>query len=1055
MSREKIEDFIKDHYGPSETAIRNTIKQEEDLTGHSRDLTIEEVQRVKDLVAKVGALEFRILANSVDDKQGIKDAQDFINSASKNPLVQEELDKAAVNGLPPPGPRKPGSKDELQPYDITLPHSYKSRVTYSWVEIGKQERKALGFSNAAQTDPNQRTRQIWNKMEEKHDQAVQITDPSRERYQLWQGALFYRRDCKDRNLPEKERRNKRYEYFVLSRNPEIDPTTGEVSPAITGTYLSRAAVDTHTGRPTVSFNFDSKGANLFGTLTRKNVPSDTGGSSEEKIKRHLSIILDGLVMSAPTINSEISYAGQITGDFTRREVDSLVNILRSGALPATLKPEPVSETTMGATIGTDTRIMGTYAVIFAFIGVVVFMLLYYRFAGLVACVALFANLLLTVGFMVSVQATFTLAGLAGLVLMLGMAVDANVLIYERLREERDRGASLALALRNGYERALPTIIDTHLTSIFTAIVLYAVGNDQLKGFGISLAVGLIISLFTSLFMTRVMFDYWLAQGWLHKLSMMRLLSHPNVNFMGIRTAVFTGTVLFSLFGLGLFLARVPYDLDIDFKGGTALTAQLQKAETIDELRQLLGETRQDERLKEFNSQGQLVWPKVERIEGADTGDRQFKITYKALPGQSDRDVQYTVILANAPPGNEKADQEANVQRRVSQLPDWSVEQLYTSAESTGASGKKSSETGDEKSYATRLFTVRTSEMERELVQTVLDRLLQEKQEGQWKTLLLKNTMQPLDLKGISEKKPSIVLSFANPAYPSYVKMLFHRELRREFPIDASTGRLEVRYELVGLGAAVEGGKYTKMQVTFDPFTPEQTTKDAVGKVRRALENTQTAFNQRPQPERLENFDSELAADTRLRAVGAIFASWLAVILYLWFRFGNWTFGLAAVLCLIHDLCFTLGLVAVAYYIQAYLPVVASALGLVDFKIDLNGVAALLTLVGYSVADTIVVFDRIREVRGKNPELTPQIINDSINQTLSRTILTSFTTFIVVLILYIWGGPGVHLFAYIMTIGVIVGTLSSIFVASPLLLILGEGRHRETVRERRSHATANV
>src|SRR3954453_6040712 len=146
----------------------------------------------------------------------------------------------------------------------------------------------------------------------------------------------------------------------------------------------------------------------------------------------------------------------------------------------------------------------------AFAAVLIFMLIYYRFAGIVACIALLANLLLTVAFMVAVSATFTLPGLAGLVLMLGMAVDANVLIYERLREERERGASLALAVRNGYDRAFPTIIDTHLPSIFTATVLYVVGNDQLKGFGISLTVGLIISLFTSLFMTRMLFEVLLA-----------------------------------------------------------------------------------------------------------------------------------------------------------------------------------------------------------------------------------------------------------------------------------------------------------------------------------------------------------------------------------------------------------------------------------------------------------------------------------------------------------------------------------------------------------------
>src|SRR5207249_6584658 len=173
---------------------------------------------------------------------------------------------------------------------------------------------------------------------------------------------------------------------------------------------------------------------------------------------------------------------------------------------------------------------GTYSVGIAFLAVLGFMIVYYRFAGLVACIALLANLLLTIGFMVIVNATFTLPGLAGLVLMLAMAVDANILIYERLREERDRGASLAQALRNGYDRAFPTIIDTHLSSIFTAIVLYVVGNDQLKGFGVSLTVGLIISLFTSLYMTRLLFDVWLERGWLHKLSMFRLLSRPNINF---------------------------------------------------------------------------------------------------------------------------------------------------------------------------------------------------------------------------------------------------------------------------------------------------------------------------------------------------------------------------------------------------------------------------------------------------------------------------------------------------------------------------------------------
>jgi SecD/SecF fusion protein len=212
-----------------------------------------------------------------------------------------------------------------------------------------------------------------------------------------------------------------------------------------------------------------------------------------------------------------------------------------------------------------------------------------------------------------------------------------------------------------------------------------------------------------------------------------------------------------------------------------------------------------------------------------------------------------------------------------------------------------------------------------------------------------------------------------------------------------------------------------------------------------LEAAEKAFQARPIPDRLETFDPTLAADTRNKALYAIFASWLAILGYLWFRFGSWTFGLSAVLCLVHDLCLTLGVIAACHYFHD--TPVGRLLGIHDFKIDLTAVAALLTLIGYSVNDTIVVFDRIKEVRGKNPALTTQIINDSVNGTLSRTVLASLTVFLVVGVLYLFGGEGVHLFAFVMVVGVIVGTYSSIYVASPLLLILGEGKPRAGDRAR--------
>ena len=307
--------------------------------------------------------------------------------------------------------------------------------------------------------------------------------------------------------------------------------------------------------------------------------------------------------------------------------------------------------------------------------------------------------------MVFVNATFTLPGLAGLVLTLGMAVDANVLIYERLREERERGASLTLALRNGYDRAFPTILDTHLTSIFTAIVLYAVGNDQLKGFGISLTAGLVISLFTSLYVTRLLFDLWQYQGWLTKLSMFQgltnFLHRHYIDFMRVRHIWFTITVVLTVIGLGVFLIRGPKGLNIDFVGGTAYGGQLEQPLTIDKLRDLLG--RQSERLAVQSA----------RQEGEDV--RFYTVTFTD-------NTSVPVQLANDPaPGGTREERERVVKERAAVLPDWSVEQIFPKT----VAGEEN--TGN----ASRFFTVRSTEKEANLVQVAVNRLLW--QDDQWRT----------------------------------------------------------------------------------------------------------------------------------------------------------------------------------------------------------------------------------------------------------------------------------------------------------------------------------
>jgi SecD/SecF fusion protein len=1177
-------------------------------------LTTEEVQRVKEKISQVGSLEFEILANNNDDKKALDLAEAYLKRAQEDPKGPEAEALRQANGAekPPPAPL---DKDNPLIETATGLGAY----TYSWVELGRSYRYDLHLDNASEGTPtvadgktqyelslggaNETQRHLlWHQLAVARGDEKEIKngagdgkwifekvpdadpgpgvapDKAVAPYLLYnQTTILCSRRVVNPSLLKSDDRGKQVEYFQLVRNPK--PGT-----EVTGLYLISAFATTGKNMgPAVGFHFNQTGGDRFYELTSKNAPTPQG------FHRQLAIILDGMIVTAPSLNARISTEGIIEGHFTADEVTRYVNILNSGALPASLKGTPVSENTIGPTLGQDTITKGFWSVIWAFVVVLGFMAIYYRFSGLVACIALFANLLLTVAFMVLVQATFTLPGLAGLVLMLGMAVDANVLIYERLREERDRGATLALAIRNGYDRAFPTIIDTHLSSIFTAIVLYAVGNDQLKGFGISLTVGLIISLFTSLVMTRLMFDVALATGRLTKLGMFRLLSRTNIDFMAIRYYWFTATILLTVLGASVFFLRGRSALNIDFVGGTAYTGQLTHPMTLVSspdkpgLRDLLGEKKQE---------SMLVVTNVKRL---DDRGMEFEITYKDDPQP------WRINLPN--PATED-----DIRARARKLPDLSVEQIYLSSAATAGEGSD-----QKKEEGSRLFTVRTSEKAPELVQAEISRLLGDNLKkiglkaqaggalwtdprGANVNLIFTDatTHEPAALSLSEQVRPQVESAFkdlvpsvegagdkvtlkfrteaarsmvgnvaaalraglktqpdghpvdvtvtARDQEPQVVDLAFTDTMTKEpatvpvdqvrpavesaFPppqvdaLDEATGgktsrvALKLRKDLTQAAldqviAALQAGLktqpdnhavlvasgYTQAKLEFVDLSvdtrppafasPGQVTmlldrelqtlslstrrfslegegaqengryqtmilklNEPLDRVTLAqvLEKTQKEFSSRPQPERLENFDSQLAEETQTRALYAILASWAAILLYLWFRFGNWTFGAAAVLCLIHDLFFTLGIIAFAHWLHD-IPFFGSFLLLQDFKIDLPAVAALLTLVGYSVNDTIVVFDRIREVRGKNPELTPKTINDSVNQTLSRTLLTATTVFLVVIVLYIFGGEGVHLFAFVMVVGVIVGTYSSIYIASPLLLIFGEGARTAPVRER--------
>jgi SecD/SecF fusion protein len=414
----------------------------------------------------------------------------------------------------------------------------------------------------------------------------------------------------------------------------------------------------------------------------------------------------------------------------------------------------------------------------------------------------------------------------------------------------------------------------------------------------------------------------------------------------------------------------------------------------------------------------------------------FTVTYKD-------DSRATVTLTEKPEGTTADEIREDVRQRVSELPDVSVEQTFLSGD-------------DYPMGKSKRFTVRTTEKQRAIVQLTLERLMRGPDN---KTLLDGATMSyptrevaasgDINGKKVNEKRAvpaldaegKLKLSFDKPTSRAFTQELLAREFKK---IGADAG--ESTFALTPVGEEVDG-RVREMRLSVinnpalaalrpgAPAGPEQTLQ--LLSLADVMADTKRAFDSTPEPERLEVFDSTLAKETREKASFAIVVSWIAIILYLWFRFGNWTFGLASVLCLVHDLCFTLGAIAVCHYL--HLIPGLNFLGIEDFKIDQAAVAALLTLVGYSVNEIIVNFARLREVRGKNPQLTPQMINDSVNQTLSRTVLTSMTVLLVSIVLYAFGGEGVHLFAFVMMMGVLVSTYSSIFVASPLLLFLGEGR----------------
>jgi SecD/SecF fusion protein len=333
------------------------------------------------------------------------------------------------------------------------------------------------------------------------------------------------------------------ESVVVKRKPEM-----------TGSSIKSAMVSRgNMGEPEINFTLNSEGAAKFGEITRAN------------IGHRLAIILDGELYSAPFIRSAIETgSGQITGNFDLKQAVELANVLEN-PLKAPLKLEESRQ--VDPTLGKDSIRSGVKACIYGTLAVSAFMLVYYLFAGMVANVALIANIIILLGVMCSVGTTLTLPGIAGIVLTVGMAVDANVLIYERIREESAKGKSLRGAISAGYDRAFSTIFDSHVTTLISSIILIFMGRGSIKGFGVALTIGVAASLFTALVVTRMIFDFMLDRGWLKSIPMLHIIRASKLDFMKLAKPAFITSWLLILIGVGYGIHRGEKALGIDFLGG--------------------------------------------------------------------------------------------------------------------------------------------------------------------------------------------------------------------------------------------------------------------------------------------------------------------------------------------------------------------------------------------------------------------------------------------------------------------------------------------------------
>ena len=727
--------------------------------------------------------------------------------------------------------------------------------------------------------------------------------------------------------------------------------------AFTGKDLNPAAVSAGNGRD---------GGLAVNYAVNDALTTDYADWSYKYTGKCSAIVLNGIVKSAPSFQGKIAGSGQIYGDFTKEEVDELVKVLRTGSLR--VEPELLSKSIIGPSLGSAAIERGVYSLLAGSVLVFAFMLVYYGVAGTIACITLLLNMYLLFAAMLFMQATITLPGLGGIVLTMGMAVDANVLIYERIREELAKGKDLLRSVRAGFERAMAAILDSNITTFLAGLVLFNVGSGPVRGFAVTLMVGIVTTVFTQFFVTRLLFHYAVEKKWLENYKPRSWFTNLNVDFVKYVGVCLGASIVLITAGLAFSLFAVPREtmLGIDFTGGANLRMVTAQALTADEVRDKLA----------GDPQFEAAYPNVtvNTVGEAEAGERfsQFNVRLKL------KDAQRAQI---------------ELDRK-----EW--RRIRDAASEAGTQPP----TAYEPPYVHELRRI----FGQQLVPPAFSDTLNTPNEGENKAM----------------QYSQVALHFQKP-----------------IPVDAATKAFTEHLKgskvtVLGDAAAAQAKDFRvewMTQKTTNAWELPEIAREAVEEL--TDESGKKVTLSDPFPEAQE-IHGRLVNDLRNAAIGAIIISWALIVLYLRVRFHEYKYGLAAVVALVHD-------VLVAFVVV----VICNYFGLVRAEINMAMIACFLTIIGYSVNDTIVIFDRIRENLNDNARLGVVepfrvLINRALNQTMSRTILTSGLTMLVVLAQFLvnYGSDSdLESFAFAMLIGMISGVYSTVYIAAPILIWM----HKET------------